>query len=108
MPHRRAGRVGLWLIWLAELVGVIALLVALTFAVGPVVAVLTGVFSVPALVYGARRGLKIRHAARDDPALALRLFDRDATRFGKLFAGLAFAMIGIGFIAIVMLFATHT
>jgi UPF0716 family protein affecting phage T7 exclusion len=107
LPRSRSGRIGLHLLSLIEVAAAVALVVALGFALAPAVIVFTAVITVLAVGWGYRRGRRLRRLLRIDPGAAQRLSDRDATRIGKLYAGLAFATMAASVIAIIAIFATH-
>jgi hypothetical protein len=107
-PRTRVGlfaRITNSVVSLAVVAGVF---VGLGFAVGPGVAIFGFVLAALTMLYAVRRGLKLRLLRRTDPAAVDRIVDRSATRIGKFYAGLAFATMGIGVIAIIAVLVTHT
>lgn len=95
-------------VWAISLVPTLGVFVALGFAFGPAVAIVGFVLGLLGLAYAYRSGMKLRHAMQEDPAAAFRRMDKSAIREGKLFAGFAFLTMGVGIVAIIAIFATHT
>jgi hypothetical protein len=89
---------------LAVLVGVF---VGLGYALGVGWAASLFVLFVLMMVFAYRRGMKLRQRMKMDPVGTMRDIDRTNTAFGKFYAGLAFVTMGIGVVAIIVVFATH-
>jgi len=107
-PQTRLGWVARITFWAISLVPTLGVFVALGFAFGPAVAIAGFVLGLLSLAYAYRRGMKLRRVMKEDPAAAFRSMDKSAIREGKLLAGIAFVTIGVGVVAIVAIFATHT
>jgi hypothetical protein len=107
LPRSRGFRIGLRLLTLIEVAAAVAFFVALGFALGPGVISATAVIAVIALGLGYWPARKRRQLLRSDPVAAQRMSDRDATRLGKVYAGFAFATMGVCIVAIIVIFATH-
>lgn len=107
LPRHRGARIALHLLSLIEWTAAAAFLIALGLAVGPGVIVFTGVVTILAAAVGYRHARRLGRLARSDPAAAERLRDKDWTRFGKFYAGIAFLTMGCCIVAIIAIFATH-
>jgi len=107
LPRSRAGRIGLYLLRFIELAALVAFFVALGFALGPGIIAFTAAITVLASGFGYWRARRVRRLRRTDPAAAQRMSDREMTRFGKFYAGIAFLTMGVGIVAIIVVFATH-
>lgn len=94
-------------IWTLSLVPAVVVFVVLGFAFGAWVAAFTFALAALSVVYAYRRGMRLRRLMEADPAAAFRDMDRRATREGKFYAGVAFATMGVGIVAIIVVFATH-
>ena len=99
-----SARIALWVVSLVPALGVY---IALGLAFGPWIASFAFVLSALAMAYAHRRGLKLRRVMKSDPPAAFRTIDRGATREGKLYAAISFVTIGVGVIAIIVVFATR-
>lgn len=107
LPRSRLGRVGLWVLRFVELSAPIALLIILGRTVGRGFVIFMAAMTVLALAFGWWLGRRAWRLRRSDPAGAQRAFDRDMTAFGKFFAVISALMMGIGIVAVIVIFATH-
>ena len=90
------------------LVLVVGVFVALGFALGPGVAAFGFILTALMMVSAVWWGLRLRRRMETDPVATTRSIDRMNTAFGKFYAAVAFAIMGIGIVAIIAVFATHT
>jgi hypothetical protein len=107
-PQTRLGWFARITLWAISLVPTFGVFVALGFAFGPPVAIVGFVLGLLGLAYAYRSGMKLRRVMKEDPAAAFRSMDKSAIREGKFFAGIAFVTMGVGIVALVAIFATHT
>jgi hypothetical protein len=107
LPRSQGGRIGLHLLHVIELAALVAFFVALGFALGPGIIAFTAVMTLLAGGIGYWQARKVVRLRRTDPAAAQRLSDRQFTHFGKIYAGIAFLVMGTCIVAIIVIFVTH-
>lgn len=106
-PRTRLGRSARIAHSLLSLAVVVGVFVGLGYALGVGWAASFFILFVLMMVFAYWRGMKLRQRMKTDPVGTMRDIDRTNTAFGKFYAGIAFATMGIGIVAIIVVFVTH-